>query len=740
MSLGTPHYMSPEQALGERTIDARTDVYALGTVLYEMLVGEPPFTGPSAQAIIAKVMNTLPAPIAAIRPTVLGWVESAVACALSKLPADRFRSAADFAAALQPGAASVLATTTTTVTRPTPVRLTARPRSMVATLVPWIISLGATAWAVSASLRGPATGGPITAAILPLEIRKPTDVPLNEIGPAIALAPDGSYIVYVGADPEVPGKTALWKRPLDRLEASPIAGTRGAQMPSVMPDGRSIRFMKRSADGIGNERWEVSAEGGLPTPAPLASGILRLRDGRILVADSGEFIVRRTVDATAPPPALRPQVIAAGFDLSPDQRWLTRSAADSVLVRTLERGTLHVLGAGTSPRFLADDLLAFRAPDGTLRVGRLSADRSRFAAPPVPMVPNVLEAENGRAVFTIGDDGSLAYIPGTSAGQSRLVWVVGGREEPVPNAEVRSHAGVALSPDGRRAAVSVGTFTQASDIWIADLALGSMSPLTNDGRKFRATWRRDGQSVTILDFVLPGGGAPTPGGGGRSEEGEGQSGRARILSTVWQRKVDSSSPPDSLPGPWPNVVDELAWSPDERYAAIRTRRGSRSGNRDIVVRQFSPDSLIPFAAEDAAHERGPRFSPDGRWLLYVSDRSARDEVYAEAFPGGGRRVQLSRDGGREAVWSRDGSRVYYRALDGWMMAAHVNRGPTLEVTRRERLFSATAYIANQFLVTYDVTADNRFLMMKAEEQPPRTEVVIIRNWVQHVKARLVEPR
>jgi serine/threonine-protein kinase len=123
MSLGTPHYMSPEQALGERTIDARTDVYALGTVLYEMLVGEPPFTGPSAQAIIAKVMNTLPAPIAAIRPTVPGWVESAVARALSRLPADRFRSAADFAAALQPGAASVVATGTTTAMRPTPAAL-----------------------------------------------------------------------------------------------------------------------------------------------------------------------------------------------------------------------------------------------------------------------------------------------------------------------------------------------------------------------------------------------------------------------------------------------------------------------------------------------------------------------------------------------------------------------------------------------------------------------------------------
>jgi len=740
MSLGTPHYMSPEQALGERTIDARTDVYALGCVLYEMLVGEPPFTGPSAQAIVAKVMNASPAPVSAIRPTVPAFVENAVMRALSKLPADRFRSAAEFAAALQAGPASGTTTDNISVMRTTPTLGAARPRSVAATLLPWAVSLGAVAWAIVASVRGPATDeGPVTAAILPLEIRKPTDLPPNEIGPAISLAPDGSYLVYVGADPELAGTTALWKRPLDRLEATPIAGTRGAQYPVVMLDGRSIQFIKRQADGAGNERWEVSAEGGLPTPAPIANGLRRLRDGRIIAVDSGDFVIRRSVDGLGTPTGDMAALNAASFDVSPDLRRLARTLGDSIILRTLERGTRYVIAAGTSPRFLDDDVLAFRAPDGTLNVGRLSADRSRFAAPPIPMVPNVLESEIGRAVFSVGDDGTLAYIPGTSAGQSRLVWVVGGREQPVPNAEIRSHAGVALSLDGRRAAVSVGTFTQGGDIWIADLEMGSMSPLTSDGRSSRATWRRDNQSVAFLEFVPVAGrggrDAGRRGGGGRSEGG-----RAGGASLVWQRKVDSGTRTDSLPGPWPAVVDELAWSPDERHVAIRSRRGSRGGNRDVIVRQFSPDSLIPFAAEDQAHERGPRFSPDGKWLLYVSDRSARDEVYAESFPGGGNRAQLSLDGGREGVWSRDGSRVFYRALDGWMMAAHVNRGATLQVTRRERLFDARPFIANQFLVTYDVTADNRFLMMKAEEQPPRTEVVIIRNWVQQVKARLSEQR
>ena len=154
MSLGTPHYMSPEQALGERTIDARTDVYALGCVLYEMLAGEPPFTGPSAQAIVAKVMNTTPAPIAATRPTVPGFVDAAVQRALSKLPADRFRSAADFANALQgTGAVSpgeTRATTGTSASLPL-----ARRRIGIGALVPWLVTAGAVAWAIVASLRAP---------------------------------------------------------------------------------------------------------------------------------------------------------------------------------------------------------------------------------------------------------------------------------------------------------------------------------------------------------------------------------------------------------------------------------------------------------------------------------------------------------------------------------------------------------------------------------------------------------
>ena len=128
-----------------------------------------------------------------------------------------------------------------------------------------------------------------------------------------------------------------------------------------------------------------------------------------------------------------------------------------------------------------------------------------------------------------------------------------------------------------------------------------------------------------------------------------------------------------------------------------------------------------------------------RWIVFASDRSARDEVYADAFPDGSARVAISSGGGREPLWSRDGSTVFYRDLDGWMVAASVSRRASIEVTKRERLFDASAYVSNQFLAMYDVAPDGRFLMLKRDSQA-RTDIVILRNWVQQVMARLSAAR
>ena len=728
MSLGTPHYMSPEQALGERSVDARTDVYALGVVLYEMLVGEPPFTGPTVQAIVAKVMSAPAAPISALRPSVPPSVEAAVMRALAKVPADRFRSAAEFAAALRSGEGLSRDPLPNVATSAHPAASTTIG---IARFAPWIVAAGAAILAAVLAIRpGPAPDTRVTAAVLPLALRTPMDLPLNEVGPLVSIAPDGTFLVFVGPDPEVAGVTALWRRSLDRLDASVIAGTRGAQRPRVMPDGKTVQFFKRASGDQGNARFEIALSGGVPTSAPFSVEITRLRDGRALMfADSGVNGFRVGKPDDAGPRVLRPgagEVLARAIDVSRDGRWVARARrtgqADSVILRTPEPGTLHVLAAGVSPTFLEDDLLAFRAPDGTLQVGRLKADRSGFVSPPVAMVPNVSLAGDGNAVYSVGDDGTLIYTTGGAAAQSRLTWVTPAGERPVPNVDSRVFGGVMLAPDARRAAVSVGALAGGGDVWVAELENGTFNPLTSDGVSSRPFWLRDNRTVTYLHTTV----------GLLMIERT-----ARDFAVASRRAIDTSAPADSIPGPWPTgMIDELVWSPDERYVAMRTRPRGGAAQRDIVVRRVGSDSLVRFAAEPGVQERGPRFSPDGKWLLYVSNRSGRDEVYAESFPGGGNRVQLSLDGGREGTWARDGSRVFYRGPDGWMMAARITHGTTLTVAARDRLFDASPYLANQFLVMYDVAADGRFLMLKLDPQPARTDVILIRNWVQSVTARL----
>jgi serine/threonine protein kinase len=731
MSLGTPHYMSPEQALGDRTIDARTDVYALGCVLYEMLAGEPPFTGPSAQAIVAKVMNTPPSPITTTRPTAPAFVEAAIERALSKLPADRFRSAADFASALQPGTV-----TPGGMTRRDRVALSST-RSRVGQFAPWIVSAGAMVWAVVATVRSSAPDARVTAAVLPLEIRENSDRPNNEIGPPISIAPDGSFLVYVGADPEVPGKTALWKRQLDNLDVTVIPGTRGAFSPVVSYDSRSVRYLKDG--GNSSELWEVSLVGGLPQ---IVTGNSRpLSNARMLVTADTGFEIRSASDDAADNRVLNDGQLRAfiSASVSPDARHMATWARDSVIVRTPGPGFRAVLAQGVSPKFIDDNLLVFRSPDGTLQVARLSLDRTRFIEPPISVVPSVMTAGNGGAIYSIGDDGTLAYTPGTASGMNHMVWVdPSGREQAVPDSQPRIHSNVALSPDGKRAALAVGIVGQPTDVWLSDLTTGATTPLTRDGESSRPTWK-DGRTLVWLNFVINQGRRGRmldSGSGSRNSETQAYIAPRRNVTI---RNVDASAGEDSLAGPWPAALDELVWSPDEQYVAIRARQGLPAGGRNVLIRKLGTDALIPFAAEPA-QERGPSFSPDGKWLLYVSDRSGRDEVYAESFPGGGNRAQLTIEGGREAMWSRDGTRIFYRGLDGWMMAAQVTRGAELRVTRRDRLFDANPYHDNTFMRMYDVAPDGRFLMLKYEVQGTRTDVVIIRNWVQQVKARLAQSR
>src|SRR5690242_20204198 len=239
MSLGTPHYMSPEQAMGEREITARSDVYALGCVLYEMLTGEPPFTGATAQAVVARVVTEAPRPLHAQRHTIPAHVEAAVLTALEKLPADRFASAADFAAALRNKS---YATTAVVPAAETPAKKPAARRDpkLVAALVVAGVAAAAALWGW---LR-PLPREPLTQFSLALRKSEELAAPPASGGDRIALSPDGRALVFAGPSQ---GTGQLWLRRLDQLTSTPIAGTDGGYSPFFSPDGRQVGFIRNGS-------------------------------------------------------------------------------------------------------------------------------------------------------------------------------------------------------------------------------------------------------------------------------------------------------------------------------------------------------------------------------------------------------------------------------------------------------------------------------------------------------------
>jgi serine/threonine-protein kinase len=587
-----------------------------------------------------------------------------------------------------------------------------------------VLGLGAALAAMTVvagwAMTRPAPPVVVTAATLSVELRTPLDVPLNEVGNPISIAPDGSFLVFVGPDPDSTHLTALWRRDLDQLDAVLIPGTRGAQYPGVAFDGRSVSYLKRLENGTRSGGWEVAFDGGLPKRRPLRAWQLS-QDRYAGVADSGLTIAKGSEEAL-PDSAVsvlgsRPLWGAAGA--SPDFRFFAwrapNSELDSLWIRSLDGPTRSSLGMGRNPVFLDNDLLAFLAPDQTLQVGRLNPDRTGFVASPEPLVPSVASVGGGSGIFAVGSDGTLVYAPGATGGRTRPVWVAGGRIEPVPMSEWQVYGGVALSPDGSRLALGVGNLSRGGEIWVKDLRSGTTSPLVTNVISGRPVWLRDGLTVAYIAQVRAG-----------SIDSMGE-------YRVERRRVDSGAPSQAMGGPFASsIFPELASSPDDRSIALRL--AARGFGRNIYHREMAGDSLSPFASEDA-NERSPRFSPDGRWLLYASDRTGRDEIYVEAFPEGGRRVQVSLDGGREPTWSRDGSQIFYRALDGWMTAVRLSTGNEIVPAGRERLFDASGFLANQFLTMYDVAPDGRFLMLELDPRPERTDLVIIRNWVQQVKAR-----
>ena len=695
LSLGTPHYMSPEQATAEKEITPRSDVYSLGSVLYEMLTGQPPFVGGAAQQVIMKIITTPAEPVTVHRKSVPPNVAAAVAKSLEKLPADRFESAKAFADAL--GNPTYLnssiapAAETTALAR-------RRHAGTVAVVVATIAVTAATTWWIAAR-RGEAT-----VAVHFAFSTAPSQPLATTLGRTVALSPDGRMLVYATADSA--GHTRLFARALDDLRQEPIAGTDGALFPFFSPDGRWIGFVD------GRQLKKVPVGGGTPTPlATLGSpwgatwgpdGIVVSTDARLTLVpnDGGAPVLLTPVDSAREVwPVMLPGGKAVVYATSP--------FGDAPLAVTELSGgrTLRLGVRGRFPLGVAGGELIFTQSDGALMAAPFDARALRVTGSARVVVAEVQRNPGvGEAKAALSANGTLAYVTGTGVVQAVLVDLRGAaRPLAVPPGALDDPR---YSPDGRRIAADLSSGGR-TDVYIYDVGSGAARRVTSEGTmNHRAEWSPDGTRILY-----------------RSDRG-GQN------TTLWWQPADGSGAAEQLVASAGKDIWEGVLTPDGTTVVYRT---GTVGDADISYRRLAGDTAATGIATTRFTELAPRVSPDGRWIAYSSDESRTTQIYVRPFPGPGAQIAVSVSGGARPIWSRDGRRIFF--INGSrVVAASVVTSPSFSVSARDVLFEGN-YWTGTGHAGYDVAPDGKSFLMLRPVSGNSEQIVVINNWMAELRAR-----
>ena len=706
-----PFYMSPEQATGDQPVGASTDTYALGSVLYEMLVGDPPFPGSTAQAVLGKIIAGKPVSVTEQRPLIPANVDAAVRCALEKLPADRFNAAEGFARALAdrgfrhggtlgPGAVSSGSTWNRV--------------SITATALA-VAFAGLSMWALLTPEPAP------DQSVARFESFFRADQAPNRFGTnSFNLSPDGSVLIYRGPSEQAPFQ--LWMRRWDDLDATPVRGTDGGGQPAVSHDSRQLAFLQ------GGEIKVLSFEGGpIETlgqgvaPRWGADGSLYFRgpDGTVRVPATGG----------APEPVTR---LAEGEEshfigdvLPGGEGALMRVgfADGETEIRALrfETGETTTLTSGAWPRYAASGHLVFLTTlsgGGTLMAAPFDPETMALTGPAVSVLDDVIQ-------YALSETGDIVYLTvgGDPGVDTELVWVTRSGDATPIDRDWRfdrgdnTYYGWRLSPDGAR--VAFGARTDGNDdIWIKELPTGLSRRLTFDeGVQLAPWWSPDGRSV----FYLSG---PTP------------------ARHVWSRNADGTGQPGPLLEE--GTYSRGLWSRDAEWLVLRTMSvGQTPGPRDVVALRPATDSTpIPLLTSAEYGEQMPALSPDGRWLAYASDETGSFQVTVRPFPDvDAGRWQISTGSGIAPMWAHSGQELFYIA-GRVMVAATIDTEAGFQVVGQEELFTIPPeFFTGPYQNFYDIAPDDqRFLMGRRYagegDDGGTPSFVLVQNFFEELKARV----
>jgi len=724
MSLGTPHYMSPEQAMGEREITARADVYALGAVLYEMLVGEPPFTGPSVQAIVAKVLTETPRPLLPQRHTIPPHLEAVVLTALEKLPADRYTTAGEFLAAL--GDTTARATSAATIAMRAPVRGRDSRTAAIAALTGLVLLLaGWTAWralqpAVTEPVQRYALAMPDSQAITGL----------------FAISPDGERLLFSG-----PGNR-LWLKAHDRADAEPVPGTDGARRFVFSPDGKAVAFVEGSRVKkltLGSASAIQLADSASPT-----GGLAWLDDGSIIyvrtagralmrvVAAGGSAEVMQQSDSL---PAILPRAL-------PGSRYVlftvcfggTCGSRQDLAVFDRKTRTTRILApAVATGDYVAPGRLIFVRRDGVMLAAPFDPGRAVITGEAVPVRDSVVVLGPGYLpLYAVSRTGTFVTRLGATAGAERYTMVSidrTGAETPLdPEWTFQmvvfgGNSGWAVSPDGTRLAIGLGT-SSGDDIWIKHLPHGALSRLSLDSAPdFRPRWMPDGRTVTFIS-------TRGPAAGGLS------------AAHLYRRAADGTGA-DSMVVDVGRPVYEAAWTRDLRWLALRTGGVvNQTGGRDIyAIRPGIDTAATPLLTSPVFDESALALSPDGHWMAYESNETGSTEVYLRPFPQvDAGKQQVSVRGGQAPIWARNGSELFYVSANREMMVVPVAGGASVQLGQPRILFrlpEGLYPLAGENYTPFDITPDGHFLMARLAQRGEAVHPVIVtEHWFQELDARM----
>jgi serine/threonine protein kinase/Tol biopolymer transport system component len=712
--LGTMQYMAPEQVEG-KDVDARTDIFAFGAVVYEMATGKRAFEGKTQASLIAKILETDPPPISSLQPMTPSALDHVVRKCLAKEPENRWQTPKDLCDELKWIAESVSHASVS-------VLATAKNRIGSLERRALILSLGALL--VGAAIAGIAVWAlkPTPSPTPQLVSRLVVDLPPGQqlagldYGPAVALSPDGSHLAYVARQG---GTQQLYLRAMDNLEANPIPGTEGAVNLFFSPDGQWLGFF------AGGKLKKVSVSGGAAltiADAAFPRGASWDSHGTIAFAPTNISVLRQISDAGGvPQPLTRLEKGEFGHrwpEFLPGDDAVLLVAGTSatnwnnanVVVQSIgssERQNL--VQGGTQPRYVLSGHLAY-ARAGNLMAVPFDPKRHEVTGAAVPVVEGVLQSGfSGSAQYSVSATGSLAYVSGrVQSAQSSPVWVGrNGTEQPL-TAPAHDYVFPRLSPDGRRVAVTITE--QESQVWLLDLSRETLTRLTFEGdANTNPLWTPDSKRIAF------------------------SSNRAGPLNIFWQLADGSGGIERLTTGEY--IQAPSSWSPDGQLLAFI--EANPNTGVDIWVLRLSDRKAQPFL-RTPFNETTPRFSPDGHWLAYISDESGRFEVYVQPYPGPGGKWQISTDGGTEPIWNPNGRELFYRSSDK-IMAVEITTQPSFSAGNPKVVVVGPYEPTPATLSNYDVSHDAQgFLMLKPSEQDQSapTQINVVLNWFEELKQKV----